>query len=409
MDKSAFYRDARTDLTGPLAGIVVLEVTTSWAGPMAGCVLADLGARVIKVEHPAGEIARRLVPLVPDSPAKLSILHETVNRNKESLSLNLSTAAGRDVLLALAKRADVLVENFRPGTLAEWGVGYDDVRAVKPDIVYVSISGYGQFGPHPDRAAYDPLAQNFCGFTSLNGEPGGGPMKAPTFLGDDLAGVHGALGALAALRHRDRTGEGQHVDVALVDCLLFQSNGRLTTGALGIPQPRFGNEFELAAPVNAYRCRDGHAFAGVLLDSHWKILARLIGRPEWADDRRYAVLADRIRHRRDVDEALAAWCAGHSIAEVVAAFNSAGLPACRVNTYADAAREPQIAARDMLQPTKLSDGTSIPLTGPAAKFSRTPTRVRKASEPVGASTEKILAEIGYGANDIARLRDTGVV
>jgi crotonobetainyl-CoA:carnitine CoA-transferase CaiB-like acyl-CoA transferase len=394
VDKTDFYRDARRDLTGPLDGIVVVEATTTWAGPMAGCILADFGARVIKVEHPAGEVARRLLPGVPGSPARLSIVHETVNRNKENVVLNLSTPDGRDVFLALAARADVVIENFRPGTLVDWGLGYDDVRRVKPDIVYVSISGYGQFGPLAARAGYDPLAQNFSGFSSLNGHPGDGPVKAPTFLGDDLGGVHGALGALAALRHRDRTGEGQHVDVALLDSLLFQSNGRLTAGALGIPQPKYGNQFEIAAPVNAYLCRDGHVFAGILLDSHWKTLAAVIGRAELGDDPRFAALGQRLSNREEADRLLAQWCAVRTVAEVVDTMNASGLPACRINTYAEAAREPHVLARDMLQPTRLSDGSEAPLTGPAVKFSRTPTRVRTAAEPLGASTERVLRELG---------------
>jgi len=409
MDKAEFYREARTDLKGPLDGVTVIEATTTWAGPMAGCILADLGARVIKVEHPAGEVARRLVPMVPGSPEQLSLVNETVNRNKHSLSLKLSVPEGREVFLALARRADIVIENFRPGTLAEWGLGYEAVRAVKPDIVYVSISGYGQFGPLSERPGYDPLAQNYSGFASLNGDPDGSPVKAPTYLGDDLGGVHGALGALAALRHRDRTGEGQHVDVALVDSLLFQSNGRLSAGALDIPQPRFGNEFEVAAPVNAYLCRDGHAFAGILLDTHWKTLARLLGRPDLADDARYAVLSQRLRNRRDVDQLLAAWCAARTTAEVVAEFAAVGLPACRINTYAEAAREPQILERDMLQPTTLSDGSQVPLTGPAAKFSRTPTRVRTPAERLGASNDAVLEELGYSREQIERLHDRGVV
>ncbi len=203
MEKSEFYRNARHDLTGPLQGVVVLEATTTWAGPMAGCLLADFGADVIKVEHPAGEIGRRLRPILPDS--SLSLPHETVNRNKRSMSLNLSTSSGRDVFLDLARRADIVVENFRPGTMAEWGVGYEHVRAVKPDIVYVSISGFGQFGRLSHRVGYDPVAQHYSGFTSINGDPNGGPMKAAMFLGDDISGIHAALGALAALRHRDRT------------------------------------------------------------------------------------------------------------------------------------------------------------------------------------------------------------
>jgi formyl-CoA transferase len=409
MEKAAFYRNARTDLTGPLDGITVLEATTTWAGPMAGCVLADFGARVIKVEHPTGEIGRRLRPLLPGSPESLSLPHETVNRNKQSLTLNLSTRAGRDLFLDLAGHADVVVENFRPGTMNAWGVGYEHVRAVKPDIVYVSVSGFGQFGPLAERVGYDPIAQNYSGFSSLNGEPDGTPVKAATYLGDDLAGVHAALGALAALRHRDRTGEGQHVDVALIDALLFQSNGNLSAGALDLPLPRMGNQFTVSAPTNMYRCSDGYVFAGILIDAHWKRLAALLGRDDLAEDPRYATLAQRLEHRADVDRLLADWCAVRRVEDVVSAFEADALPATRVNTYADAAAEPHVASRDMLQTTRLHDGTRAPLVGPAAKFSRTPTRVRSAAEALGASTTAILAEFGYDEAAISRLRSEGAI
>jgi len=242
--KSEFYARARTDLPGPLAGVRVVEATTTWAGPMCGCVLADLGADVIKVEHPAGEVSRRVPPSLPGT--SLSFMHTTVNRNKRSVTLDLRDADGRDVFLKLAATADVVVENFRPGTASRWGVGFADVERVRSDVVYVSISGYGQFGPDADRPGYDPMAQAASGWLSLNGDPGGPPVKAPTFIGDDIAGLHGAISALAALRHRDQTGEGQYVDVALQDCLLFQSNGYPTLAAMGMDLPRLGSQFMVA-------------------------------------------------------------------------------------------------------------------------------------------------------------------
>ena len=225
MDKSEFYRRARNDVTGPLDGIRVLDVTTTWAGPMCGCVLADFGADVIKVESPEGEVSRRLPPVLPSGE---SFAHATVNRNKRSLTLDLRVEEGAELFRGLVSESDVVVENFRPGTLAGWGLGYSQLCDIRPDLIFVSITGWGQFGSQHDRAGYDPLSQASSGFMTLNGHPGDAPVKAPTFLGDDLAGLHGALGALAALCHRNRTGEGQHVDVALLDALLFQSNGYLT-------------------------------------------------------------------------------------------------------------------------------------------------------------------------------------
>jgi formyl-CoA transferase len=409
VEKSDFYREARRDLAGPLAGLKVLEATTTWAGPMCGCMLADMGADVIKVELPSGEVARRIPPFLPGSDPPLSFAHATVNRNKRCVTLDLRTEAGRRIFLQLAARADVLVENFRVGTMERWGVGYEAVRAVKPDIVYVSISGFGQFGPLSDRVGYDPMAQAASGWLAMNGEPDGLPVKSPTFLADDLGGLHGVIGALGALRHRDATGEGQHVDVALLDAMLFQSNGYLTLGAVGMQPPRLGSQFQIAAPANVYACTDGYVMAGVLLDSHWKVLARVIGRPELADDPDYATTLPRLQRRAEVDRILADWIAPRSVEEIVETFAAQGLPAAPVRSYERSARDPHVLERDMLQETEHADGSRAPLTGPAAKFSRTPTRVRRPAPGLGAHTEEVLEELGVDAAERARLREAGVI
>ena len=197
MEKSQFFAEARPDSVGPLVGIRVIDITTSWSGPMASCVLADLGADVIKVEAPGGEVTRRLPPDLPGT--SLGYVNQAVNRNKRSVTVDLHVEAGRKLFLELAATADVVVENFRAGTLASWGLGYHHCRAVKADIIYVSITGWGQFGPLCDRAGYDPAAQAFSGWMSLNGDPEDKPCKAATWICDDLAGLHGTIGALAAL------------------------------------------------------------------------------------------------------------------------------------------------------------------------------------------------------------------
>jgi len=376
---------------------------------MCGCLLADFGADVIKVEHPEGEIARRAPPHLPGTAPPLSFMHATVNRNKRSLALDLHRPEAQAIARRLVGGADVFVENFRPGTLAAWGLDYAALRAAKPDLVYVSISGFGQYGPGRDRLGYDPLAQAESGFLSLNGSPEGEPVKSPTFLADDLAGVHAALAALAALRHRDRTGEGQHVDVSLLDALLFQSTGYLTLGALDVPLPRLGNQFRIAAPANGYRCRDGRILAGVLLDAHWRRLADVLGRPELAADPEYATGAARLARRDEVDGLLAAWAGARTVAEALAQLAAAGVPAAAVRSYAEAARDPVVAAREMLQPTAQPDGSVVPLTGPPAKLSRTPIRVRSAAPALGADSDEIMAELGYDAAARARLRSDGVL
>jgi formyl-CoA transferase len=406
MLKSEFYREARRDHPGPLAGVRVLEATTTWAGPMCGCLLADLGADVIKVEHPDGEVARRSPPMLPGCQPPVSFMHATVNRNKRSLSLDLRRPEGLALFLELARRSDILVENFRPGTLTSWGAGYPAVRAVRPDVVYVSISGFGQWGPWSERSGYDPLAQAASGFMSLNGNPGGEPVKSPTFLADDLAGLHAALAALAALRHRDATGEGQHIDVALLDAMLFQTTGYLTLGALDVALPRMGNEFRIAAPANTYLCRDGRILIGVLLDTQWQRLAKLLGRPELAGAPGYATTLERLENRAAVNDLVAAWASGREVAAALAELVAADVPVAPVQTFAEAARAPAVLARDMLQ---TPEGSAAPLTGPAAKLSRTPLRVRTPAPSLGQHNDEILDELGVPAEERKRLREQRVL
>ena len=370
MEKTEFYRHARADLPGPLSGVRALEATTTWAGPMCGAVLADFGADVIKVEIPSGDISRSVLPNLPGT--EVSAMHATVNRNKRSLSLDVRTERGRDIFLELGARSDIVVENFKVGTMARYGLGYEQLKAVKADVVYVSITGWGQFGPDHTAAGYDPLAQASSGFMSVTGAPDGPPTKAGTYLADDL----GTLGAMAALRHRDQTGEGQHVDVALQDALLFQSNGLPTVGAMGVEPERTGNEFGAAVPANVYECADGAVFVGVLLDAHWRALAEIIDEPDLAAHESFATRNERIANRELCNVLLGNWLASRTREDAIAALRAAGLPIAPVNTYPQAARDPHVLERDMLQQTRLADGSSAPITGPAVKFSRTPTKVR---------------------------------
>ncbi|MEZ5263616.1 MAG: CaiB/BaiF CoA transferase family protein [Acidimicrobiia bacterium] len=406
MDKASFYREALTASLGPLETTRVLDCTTAWAGPMAGCLLADLGADVIHIDLPGG-LPPQGPPLIGGT--SLNFVHQSVNRNKRSLSLDLRTAEGRDVFLDLVATVDVVIENFRPGTLDGWGIGWEACRARKADLVYVSISGWGQFGPWTERAGYDPAALAAGGWMSLNGSPDGPPVKAPTFLADDLAGLHGALSALAALRHRDRTGEGQWVDVCLLDALLFHCDGLLSLGATDVPMQRWGAQVNVTHPCDVYRCADGSLYLAVALDAHWRRLCEVVGRPELGRAPGFGRNAERLENREAVNEVVASWCATRPVDEALDAFLGAGLVVARLNTFAEAAREPHVLARDMLQRTALSDGSVAPLTGPAAKFSRTPTRVRHGAPVPGADNDAVLAELGYGDDQLDALRAAGIV
>jgi formyl-CoA transferase len=302
-----------------------------------------------------------------------------------------------------------MIENFKVGTMQRYGIGYEDVRAIKPDIVYVSITGWGQFGPRHEGAGYDPLAQAASGFMSVNGSPEAPPTKAGTFLADDLGGLHGAIGAMAALRHRDQTGEGQHVDVALLDSMLFQSNGLLTLGAMGITPGRMGNEFGFAVPANLFSCQDGPVYVGILLDAHWGALAEILGQPDLADNPAFATREARTANRDVCNMMLGDWLAEHTRAQAMEILLSYGLPIAPVQTFVEAAEDIHILERDMLQPTQFESGETVPITGPAAKFSRTPTQVRTAAPSLGQHTDEILEELGLDAERRKRLAKSGII
>lgn len=406
MNKDEFYKDARDDLPGPLAGIRVVDATTAWAGPMAACLLADYGADVIRVAMP-GDKGLNWKPWI--GGGNRSFAEETVNRNKRSVSVDLREAAGAETFLTLVASADMVIENFKPGTLARWGVGYEECRKTKPDIVYLSVSGWGQFGPESERPGYDPGALAHSGWMALNGSKDGPPTKAPTFLADDLSGLHGALAALAALRHRDVTGEGQHVDVSLLDSIIYQSNGYLTLGATGGSLERWGSEVRVCAPTNCYECIDGYVFMALILDAHWLRLTEVLGCPEMGRDSRYVTNEDRLAHRSEVDSLVANWCSERTKQEVVSVIDAAGIVISSVNTFADAAQDPHVLERDLLQETRLVDGSFAPLTGPAAKFSRTPVKVRHGAPLPNQHTDEILAEVGVTREQLDALRAAGII
>ena len=391
MDKAAFFRRARTDCDGPLEGIRVIDVTTAWAGPMAACLLADLGCDVIRVDEP-GKGGTHTPQDIPGTGRSFS--HETVHRNKRSVSLDLRTASDVATVLALVATADIVVENFKPGTLDGWGVGYEDCRAVKKDIVYVSVSGWGQYGPWSDRPGYDPIALAASGWMSLNGSSDGPPVKAPTYLGDDLVALHAALAGLAALNHRNRTGEGQHVDVSLLDSVLYQSNGLPTLGATGVPLERWGSETGVAVPCATYACRDGHVYIAVALDAHWRRLTEVIGRPDLANAAGLRTNAERVANRGKANAPVVEWCRTRTTADVIAALTAVGIAVAPVNTYAEAVQQAHVREREVLVDVTLGNGTTAPLVAPAAKFSRTPTRIRRPAPDTGQHDREILGALG---------------
>jgi formyl-CoA transferase len=395
-DARAFFREARHDLAGPLDGIRVLEITSTWAGPRCGCLLADYGADVVKIEllH-SPDVAHRLPPFLEHADPPVSFFDAAVNRNKRNMALDMTGAEGRDVLLELVRDADIIVENFRPGRMADWGCGYEQVRAIKPDIVYISISGYGQYGPYCQRAGYDPQAQAMSGLMWLNAVGDNPPMKAPIYISDELTGLHAAFAALAALRHRDARGEGQHVDMSLIDATVASCTGQPTLAAQGLPTPRLGNTYPFGAPANVYPCRDGWLYAGVLLDTHWVKLAELLGRKELGTHLDYATIPARVARREELDQMLGDFCAQRTRDEVIQELGGTGLSVEKVLTPAEMVHDPHIQARETIQAVRQRSGAELKMEGPPAKMSRTPVRIRRAAPQHGMDTDEVLAEAGF--------------
>lgn len=409
-DAANFFREARSDLAGPLDGVRVLEVTTTWAGPRCACLLADYGADVVKIEQRGSpDVAHRLPPFLERADPPLSFVDAAVNRNKRNVALDLKRPAGRDVFLELARDADIVVQSFRPGRMASLGCGYEHVRAVNPDIVYVSISGYGQYGPYAARAGYDPTAQAMSGLMWLNAIGDNPPMKTPIYISDELAGLHAAFAALAALKHRDTHGEGQHIDVSLLDATVASCTGQPTLAAQGLPTPRLGNIYPFGSPSNVYPCRDGWLYAGVLLDTHWVKLSALLGRAELGHHPDYATIPGRVARREELDKIVADYCAKRTRDEVIAAMSGIGLSVEKVLTPAEMIEDPHIRARETIQSVKQPSGREIRMEGPPAKMSRTPVRIRRAAPGHGMDTDDVLESAGFDETRRRKLRDEGII
>lgn len=409
-DRATFFREARGDLDGPLDGVRVLEVTSTWAGPRCAGLLADYGADVIKVELlDTPDVAHRLPPFLENGDPPVSFFDAAVNRNKRNIAIDLKRPEGRDVFLELAQKADFVVQNFRPGQMAKWGCGYEQVRAVNPKIIYVSISGYGQYGPYRNRAGYDPQAQAMSGLMWLNAVGDEEPMKTPIYISDELTGLHAAIAALAALKHRDTHGEGQHIDVSLIDATVASCTGQPTLAAQGLPTPRLGNTYPFGAPANVYECRDGWLYAGVLLDTHWVKLSALLGHAEMGTHPDYATIPARMQRREELDAMLAEFCRVRTRDEVIEAVGATGLAIEKVLTPGEMVRDPHIQARETIQSVRQPSGAELKMEGPAAKMSRTPVRIRRAAPQYGMDTDEVLASAGFDDARRAALKERGII
>ncbi len=392
---------------GPLDGIVVLDLTRVLAGPFMTQLLGDFGAEIIKVERPGlGDDTRRWgPPFVKDAAGRdttESAYYLCANRNKRSIAVDLSTPEGAETVRRLAARADVLAENFRPGALAKYGLDYESLKAVNPRLIYCSISGWGQTGPNREKPGYDLMAQGFGGIMSLTGEPDGEPMKVGVAVADVVCGLYAASAILAALRHRDRTGEGQHIDIALVDAqVAWLVNAGLYYLVSGEEPPRLGNAHPNIMPYQVFPCADGHVIVAVGNDAQFARFCAFIGRPDLARDPRFATNAARVRNRDTLIPLIAEALAPMRRDAIVQGLEARGVPAGPVNRLADVFASEQVAARGMKidMPHPLAAAGRVPLIGNPVKFSATPVTYRRPPPLCGEHTQEVLEEFGLTEGD----------
>jgi crotonobetainyl-CoA:carnitine CoA-transferase CaiB-like acyl-CoA transferase len=391
-----------------LDGVRVLDLSRVLAGPFCGMLLSDLGADVVKIEDTGSGDESRTWPPHKDGESAAFLV---INRNKRDMTLDLKAPEGVEVLKRMVATADVLIENFRTGTMESFGLGYDTLAAINPRLIYCSVSAFGRTGPRKDAAGYEALMQAFSGIMSITGEPDGAPLRCGVSFLDLTTGIFCAFGIVNALLHRVRTGLGQRVDGSLLETavtlLNYHAEGYLLTGAQ--PKP-LGSSHPSLSPYRTFKCRDGQwIFIAGANDRFWQRLAPALGLAELATDPRFAVNIERVKHRRELEAALEAAIAKQDREPLLKLLEDAGVPATPVNTVKQVMEDAQTAARSMIERVVHPRLGEIPVVGTPIKFSRMRPGVRRPAPQQGEHTDEILAEHDYSAADIAALRTKKVV
>jgi formyl-CoA transferase len=405
---------------GPLHDVFVLDLSRILAGPWATQVLADLGATVVKVERPGeGDDTRRWgPPWLEDgagAPSAESAYYLGANRGKQSVAIDFTQAHGADLVRTLARRAHVLVENFKVGGLARYGLDWPSLRAINPRLVYCSITGYGQTGPYAQRAGYDAAIQAEGGLMSITGEPdgapGGGPQKVGVAVADLMTGMYAVAGILAALRHADATGEGQQIDLALLDTQVgWLANQAMNFLVGGVAPGRQGTAHPNIVPYQVMPAADGHFMLAVGNDAQFRRCCAVLGHPEWADDPRFATNAARVAHRAELVPLLAAELRRRPAREWLDALSRETVPCAPVNTLDEVFADPQVRARGMRVDLPHALGGSVPLVASPLKLSATPVEYTRAPPLLGADTRAVLREqLGLDEATIGTLATQGVI
>ncbi|MDM0070708.1 CoA transferase [Variovorax sp. J31P207] len=401
-----------------LEGIKVLDLTRVIAGPLCTQILADMGATVYKIEKPGeGDDTRRMGPFLPDAEgadSNDSALYLAYNRGKQSVTLDIATPEGAALARELAARCDVVVENYKVGTLARYGLDEASIRRLRPDIVYCSVTGFGQGGPYAGRPAYDFILQGLAGVMSTCGQaegtPGAEPMRTAIPITDVVTGLYAAIGVVGALYHRRETGEGQHVDAAMLDASVAL-NGHLALGFLmnGKVPPRVGNTNPIASPSEVFACADGHLIVAAGNNGQFQALCRALGGLGWADDPRFGSNALRVANRGPLRDLLAPALAGRPRAELLAALEAAGVPCGPINDMRGVFEDPQTRHRELALRLPHSRGVDVPSLRSPLRFSGTPV-VHRASPMLGEHSARVLAaELGLDAERLQTLRERAIV